>query len=71
MSLLTPAPDEDKIAGLTFATADKRPADQTPADGMSSDAPREVVSDPAWRRTDIRATVALIACVAVVWLIFS
>ena len=71
VSLLTPAPDEDKIAGLTFATADKRPADQTPADGMPSDAPREVVSDPAWRRTDLRLTAALIACVAVVWLIFS
>jgi SSS family solute:Na+ symporter len=61
VSLLTPAQSDDKLAGLTFATAEMpHPgAGEVPA------------SDPLWRRRDLWLSVILAACVGLVWLIFS
>ena len=55
VSLMTPAPSEEKLKGLTFATTTDR----------------HTGSDPAWRRLDLWLTVALIVCVLGVWLYFS
>ncbi len=55
VSLLTPKPSEDQIAGLTYATTS---ADEAP-------------KPSGWRRTDLYLSVGLIACVAAVWLFFT
>jgi SSS family solute:Na+ symporter len=61
VSLLTPAESDDKLAGLTFATAEMpHPgAGEVPA------------SDPLWRRRDLWLSVILAACVGLVWLYFN
>jgi SSS family solute:Na+ symporter len=61
VSLLTPAQSDDKLAGLTFATAEMpHPgAGEVPA------------SDPLWRRRDLWLSVILAACVGLVWLFFN
>ncbi|MDH3283507.1 MAG: sodium/solute symporter [Acidobacteriota bacterium] len=60
VSLLTPAQPDEKLAGLTFATAtagtsetDKRPG-----------------SSPDWRRRDVLLSILLVIAVALVWLAF-
>ena len=56
VSLLTPPPPEEKVAGLTFATQEPPTAQQ---------------SDRRWRRTDLRLSLLLVACVGLVWIYFS
>ena len=63
VSLLTPPPPYEKVAGLTYALADaapSRPAEAPPPG-----------SDPAWRRADLLLTLLLLFCVAGIWLYFS
>jgi SSS family solute:Na+ symporter len=55
VSLLTPPPPAEQIAGLTFA-------DRTPVEARSTEA--------AWRRKDLVLTLLLILGVAAVWLYF-
>ncbi len=55
VSLLTPPPPAEQIAGLTFA-------DRTPVEARSTEA--------AWRRKDLVLTFVLILGVAAVWLYF-
>jgi SSS family solute:Na+ symporter len=54
VSLVTPPPPIEKVAGLTLDVRKK-------ADAVMS----------RWRRTDLRLTIGLIVCVAVVWVYFS
>lgn len=61
VSLLTPAQDDEKLAGLTFATV------ALSARGAGEEA---VESDPAWRRKDFWLSILLVICVAMVWLYF-
>jgi SSS family solute:Na+ symporter len=56
VSLFTPPPPEEKLAGLTFATVSRA---------------REEAPPPIWRRTDVILSVLLAACVGLVWLYFS
>jgi hypothetical protein len=56
VSLATPAPTEEKVRDLTFATVDASTA---------------MPSDPVWKRKDLWATVVLLAIVAGVWLYFT
>jgi len=56
VSLLTPPPPEQQLTGLTFATADARGRE---------------VAGPRWKRTDVILSLALIACVAAIWIWFS
>jgi SSS family solute:Na+ symporter len=60
VSLLTPPETEEKLAGLTFATA------KVPRVGGGP----ELEADPAWRRRDLWLSVALVICVCLVWLYF-
>lgn len=72
VSLATPAPDRDKIAGLTMATASERPRE---AESMAIPGGEEhmpvMSSDPAWRRRDRMVSIALVIAVGLVWLYFS
>lgn len=56
VSLLTPPPPAEKVAGLTFATRG---------------APAAAVATAGWRRMDTVLSIALAACVGAVWLYFS
>jgi SSS family solute:Na+ symporter len=60
VSLLTPRQSEDRLAGLTFATA---------AAGTGEPDER-LVSNPVWRRRDLWLSVLLAIGVALVWLAF-
>ena len=61
VSLLTPEPSREKLAGLTFATATET-SDATPDLAPSS---------PAWRRKDLWLSILVLVCVAMVWLYFT
>jgi SSS family solute:Na+ symporter len=63
VSLATPPESDDKLAGLTFATA------AAPAAGDGAAAARRA-SNRAWRRWDLWLSVLLAACVGLVWLFF-
>ncbi|MDH3297889.1 MAG: hypothetical protein OEM96_06390 [Gemmatimonadota bacterium] len=60
VSLLTPQQPDEKLAGLTFATA----ADGTPETN------RGLEPDPKWRRRDVFLSILLVIAVAMVWLAF-
>ncbi|MFQ5568427.1 MAG: sodium:solute symporter [Rhodothermales bacterium] len=57
VSLITPAPSEAQLAGLTFATA-REPADR-------------LAPNPFWRRRDLWLTIGLGVLVALVWIYFT
>ena len=61
VSLLTPEPSRDKLAGLTFATAEE----------TTADTPDLAPSEPAWKRRDLWWSVLVVACVAAVWIYFT
>jgi solute:Na+ symporter, SSS family len=64
VSLATPAEPRERLAGLTFATANEGSGvPGGPGDELSR-------SDPAWRRKDFWFSVVLVVCVALVWLCF-
>jgi SSS family solute:Na+ symporter len=63
VSLATPPERDERLAGLTFATA------AAPAAGDAVTAAR-LRSAPAWRRKDLWLSVLLAACVGMVWLFF-
>ena len=56
VSLLTPAPPAPKVAGLTFATLEPAPVQE---------------SDRRWRRPDLLLSLLLVVCVGLVWIYFS
>jgi solute:Na+ symporter, SSS family len=66
VSLATPPPPHDKVAGLTYALADA---------AQSAEAahvpPAMRVTDPRWRRTDLILSVLLALCVGLIWWYFS
>jgi SSS family solute:Na+ symporter len=64
VSLGSRPPDEEKLAGLTFATARAPHAGGGPAG-------RRTASDPLWRRRDVWLSLVLAGCVVLVWLYFS
>ena len=61
VSLMTPPETDEKLAGLTFATAE----------AVHPDGYVPPPSDPAWRRRDLGLSIVLVACVGLVWLYFS
>jgi SSS family solute:Na+ symporter len=60
VSLATPPESDEKLAGLTFATA---------TEGVDLSDPR-LVSDPIWRRRDVWLSILLAIGVGLVWLMF-
>jgi SSS family solute:Na+ symporter len=60
VSLLTPQQPDEKLAGLTFATA---------ADGIA-ETNRGLESNPKWRRRDVLLSILLVIAVAMLWLAF-
>jgi len=56
VSLMTPAPSDSEVAGLTFQTRARQPA----AD-----------RDASWRRMDLRLSITVIVIVGLIWLYFS
>ena len=56
VSLMTTAPSESEVAGLTFQTRDRQPPTAT---------------DTSWRRTDIRLSIVVVVIVGLIWLYFS
>jgi SSS family solute:Na+ symporter len=63
VSITTPRPPEDQLAGLTYATAD--------AGGGAPGSIGEQPSSPGWKRTDIYLSIILVGCVFAVWLFFT
>jgi SSS family solute:Na+ symporter len=66
VSLATPPPPYDKVAGLTYALADaaqSAEAVQVP--------PAMRVTDPRWRRVDLILSVVLVLCVGLIWWYFA
>ncbi len=61
VSLLTPEPAREKLAGLTFATASE----------TTAETPDLAPSDPVWRRKDLWFSLLVVACVTLVWLYFT
>ncbi len=61
VSLGTPEPSREKLAGLTFATASE----------TTESTPYLEPSDPDWKRRDLMLTVGVIFCVALVWIYFT
>jgi SSS family solute:Na+ symporter len=61
VSLLTPEPSREKLAGLTFATAEE----------TTEATPDLAPSEPAWKRRDLWWSLFVVACVALVWLYFT
>ncbi len=61
VSLMTPEPSAEHLAGLTFATADQ----------TTEATPDLAPSDPAWKRRDLWLSVGVVACVALVWMYFT
>ncbi len=61
VSLATPEPSAEHLAGLTFATADQ----------TTAATPDLAPSDPAWKRRDLWLSVGVVACVALVWMYFT
>ncbi len=66
VSLATPPPPYDKVAGLTYALADA---------AQSAEAahvpPAMRVTNPRWRRVDLILSVILVSCVGLIWWYFS
>ena len=66
VSLATPPPPHDKVAGLTYALADA---------AQSAEAahvlPEMRVTDPRWRRVDLILSVVLVLCVGLIWWYFA
>lgn len=58
VSLMTPAESDEKLAGLTFATA------------QALDGGELTRSDSAWLRKDLWLSIGLVICVGLVWLFF-
>ncbi len=56
VSLLTPPPPADKVAGLTFATQEPTTVED---------------SDPSWRRRDLVLSLGVVIGVGILWLYFS
>ena len=71
VSLATPPPPYQKVAGLTYALADAAQHRETEA-GVPSKAPlAQLVSDPRWRRVDLILSVFLVLCVGLIWWYFA
>ncbi len=69
VSLATPPPPYEKVAGLTYALADAAPS---PTEGHSPDRPAAVpASHPGWRRVDRSLSLLLVLFVAAIWWYFS
>jgi SSS family solute:Na+ symporter len=66
VSLLTPAPDRAKLAGLTFATVDEK-LDATVVAGRAAALRRE---SPFARRLNLMFSMLLIATVVALWVHF-
>jgi len=73
VSLATPAPSEEQVAGLTLQTTRVAPV-ETPEALEIPDAREHLPamkSDPAWRRVDLWLSVLLAAIVGAIWWVFS
>lgn len=61
VSLMTQEPAESRLAGITFQTRDEQNGDRQPVSA----------GDAAWRRTDLRLSMAVVVIVGLIWLYFS
>jgi len=72
VSLFTPPPAEEQVAGLTLQTTREVPLERPEA--LEIPDAREHLpitrSDPAWRRTDVLLSLVLAAIVGAIWLAF-
>ena len=66
VSLMTPAPDRRKLAGLTFATVDDK-MDTIPLHGIAR---KPAPETPTERMVNIVFSVALVATVVGLWIYF-
>jgi len=64
VSMVTPAPAEAQIRGLTFATADQSPTGAT-------ELPEREPRTKGWRKVDVVLSILLVLTVAAVWIAFS
>jgi solute:Na+ symporter, SSS family len=71
VSLATPPPPYEKVAGLTYALADASPEPTAEAHAPSRPSPDLLVTDPGWRRVDLILSVVLAFCVGLIWWYFS
>ncbi|WP_022835526.1 sodium:solute symporter [Salisaeta longa] len=72
VSLLTEPPAREKVAGLTYATADEPVAGQETVDANLAAAMEGTDEDTSdWRRVDLGLTLFLLALVGMMWWYFS
>jgi SSS family solute:Na+ symporter len=71
VSLATPPPPYEKVAGLTYALADAPPSPQAEAHAPPKPAQAVRLTDPRWRRVDLILSVVLALCVGLIWWYFS
>lgn len=71
VSLATPPPPYEKVAGLTYALADARPFQRAEEHPPDRPEPEVQVSRPQWRRADLILTFILAFCVGGIWWYFS
>jgi SSS family solute:Na+ symporter len=71
VSFMTPGQSDEQLAGLTFQTAEQRPAKAEAFDIPDSlEHMPDIATDPAWRDRDRWLSAGLIAVVAAVWWCF-
>jgi SSS family solute:Na+ symporter len=71
VSLATPPPPYQKVAGLTYALADASPTSGAEAHPPPKPSPAVQDSDPRWRRMDLILSVLLALCVGLIWWYFA
>jgi SSS family solute:Na+ symporter len=71
VSLLTPPPADEQVAGITFQTIGKPARLEAGADVGAGEILPEGGTDAGWRRTDLLLSLVVIAGVAATWLYFS
>jgi SSS family solute:Na+ symporter len=71
VSLATPPPPYEKVAGLTYALADAPPSQEAESHAPPKPAPAVRLTDPRWRRVDLILSVVLAFCVGLIWWYFS
>ena len=71
VSLVTPPPPREKVAGLTYAPADAAPSQDAVAHPPARPPESVQTSQPGWRKVDLVLSILLMLCVAGIWWYFG
>ena len=71
VSLFTPPPSDEQVAGLTFQTVSAAPADDSIPEGSSREALPDIRTSSRWKRADVILSVLVVLGVTAIWLFFN